>query len=110
MLDAAAAGKTAPEDFWKFLGPHAPELSRVARMLLVIPPASASSERVFSAAGLLWTPHRSKLLNDRVRKLLFIYFNRRALKRDGAVRDAEDWVSFEEWLDSIEEAGASSPS
>jgi hypothetical protein len=37
-----------------------------------------------------------------VRKLLFIYFNRKALLRDGAAVQADDFAAFEEWLDSLE--------
>lgn len=87
-----------PELFWRDLTQHAPELSRVACMLLVIPPASATSERLFSAVGQVWAPHRSRLINARVNKLLFIYFNSRALARDGATRDADDFAAFAEWL------------
>lgn len=60
------------------------QLARIALMLLAISPSSASSERVYSAAGRLWEAERSRLTSERVRKLLFVYFNRRALLRRGA--------------------------
>ena len=95
-----------PEQFWKALEPQAPELSKLARMLLVIPPASASSERLFSAVGRVWDCSRSRLTNNRVRKLLFVYFNRKALLRDGQARDADDFAAFQEWMESIPEEQA----
>ena len=72
-------------------------------MLLVIPPASATSERVYSAVGRVWDPSRSRLTNSRVRKVLFVYFNRKALLRDGDARNADDFAAFQEWLESIPE-------
>lgn len=109
-IGASAAGLAAtrtegvtPEKFWQDLEPHVPELSTVARMLLVIPPASATSERVFSAVGRVWDPQRSRLTNTRVNKLLFIYFNSRALERDGSARDADDFAAFVSWLCSLPE-------
>ena len=91
----------SPVMFWKDISHSCAELSKVARMLLFIPPASATSERVFSAVGRVWDCSRSRMTSTRVRKLLFIYFNSKALSRDGAVRDAEDFAKYQEWLDSI---------
>lgn len=50
-VKATLVGKpaVAPEVFWKNLQPHCPELAPVAQMLLVIIPASATSERVYSS-------------------------------------------------------------
>jgi hypothetical protein len=91
----------APETFWADVQHSCAELSKVACMLLSIPPASATSERVFSAVGQVWDTGRSRMTSKRVRKLLFIYFNRKALSRDGAVRDAEDFAAYVQWLDSV---------
>jgi hypothetical protein len=102
-VQATVSHQVLPEDFWKSLEQQAPELSKVARMLLVIPPASATSERVYSAVGRVWDPSRSRLTNSRVRKLLFVYFNRKALLRDGDARNADDFAAFQEWLESIPE-------
>jgi hypothetical protein len=92
-----------PEVFWRDLKPHCPELSKVAQMLLAIPPASATSERVYSSVGNVWSSKRSRMTNSRVKKLLFIYFNRRALQRDGAAREADDLAAFADWLESLDE-------
>lgn len=48
-------------------------------------------------------PSCSRLTNNRVRKLLFEYFNRKALLRDGDARNADDFAAFQEWLESIPE-------
>uniref|UniRef100_A0A383W273 HAT C-terminal dimerisation domain-containing protein n=1 Tax=Tetradesmus obliquus TaxID=3088 RepID=A0A383W273_TETOB len=101
---AVAATQTAgvaPETFWTDISHSCAELSEVARMLLSIPPSSATSERVFSAVSQVWDTGRSCMASARVRKLLFIYFNRKALSRDGAVRDAEDFAAYVKWLDSL---------
>lgn len=95
---AATRQGVTPEVFWADIAAHVPELSTVARRLLVIPPASATSERLFSAVGQVWDSQRSRLTNARVNKLLFIYFNSRALERNGASRDATDWQAFVDWL------------
>ncbi len=76
-----------------------PELSKVAQQLLCVPPSSATSERVYSCVARVWCDLRSRLTHERVQKLLYIYFNRRALKRDGAA--ADDWEEFEEWLCNV---------
>uniref|UniRef100_A0A383W2G9 HAT C-terminal dimerisation domain-containing protein n=1 Tax=Tetradesmus obliquus TaxID=3088 RepID=A0A383W2G9_TETOB len=81
---AVAATQTAgvaPETFWTDISHSCAELSEVARMLLSIPPSSATSERVFSAVSQVWDTGRSCMASARVRKLLFIYFNRKALSR-----------------------------
>lgn len=110
LLDTVRHG-VSPEGFWQHLGElgHAFELSQIAHKLLTIPPSSASSERLFSAVGRLWDASRCRLKDHRVRKLLFIYFNRRALLRDGAARSADDFDAFVEWLASIPDATPSPP-
>jgi hypothetical protein len=100
-LQSTITGGVSPEMFWKERQQHAPELAKVALMVLTIPPASASSERVFSAVGRIWDTSRTRLATQRVRKMLYIYFNRKALLRDGAVRSADDFAAFQEWLESI---------
>ena len=47
-------------------------------------------------------------MHDQVQQLggsffSFIYFNRKALLRDGAAVDADDFAAFEEWLFSLSE-------
>jgi hypothetical protein len=102
-VESTRAGGVRPEQFWRDVKPHAPELAEVAQVLLAIPPASATSERVYSAVGRVWGTSRSRLTNTRVRKLLFIYFSRKALLRDGAAVDADDFAAFEQWLTSLDD-------
>ncbi|KAL0879444.1 hypothetical protein ABMA27_003195 [Loxostege sticticalis] len=54
----------------------------IARHFLVTPPTSVPSERVFSGAGLIYTPHRSRLEGEKASKLLFLKFNIPLLKFD----------------------------
>lgn len=50
-VEATRTGGVKPEAFWLDLKPHAPELAHVSQMLLIIAPASATNERVYSAVG-----------------------------------------------------------
>ena len=52
----------------------------VVRQYLVTPPTSVPSERMFSGAGLLYTPHRNRLEGEKASKLLFLKFNIPLLK------------------------------
>ena len=78
-------------------------------LVLCLFPHAATSERVYSAVGRVWDPSRSRLTNSRVRKLLFVYFNRKALLRDGDARNADDFAAFQEWLESIPEEQQQQP-
>lgn len=93
-----AAKSMPPTLVWRDVESTCPELSAAAQLLLAIPPTTASSERVFSNVGYLWSDMRSRLSPQRLRKLLYIYFNRRALMRDGSARGAEEFERFDEWL------------
>jgi hypothetical protein len=57
---ATQAAGVEPETFWADISHSCAELSKVARMLLSIPPASATSERVFSAVCQVWDTGRSR--------------------------------------------------
>jgi len=98
-VEAVRKGAVSPGVFWKSIKQRCPELSTVAQMLLCVPPSSASSERVYNSVARVWSDLRSRLTHDRVQKLLYIYFNKRALQRDGAA--AYDWEEFQEWLCNV---------
>ena len=74
------AGKTDTLAWWKQHAAELPILSGVARSCLATPPTSASSERTFSASGLVITDRRYNLDSDKADKLVFIMQNYSALE------------------------------
>jgi hypothetical protein len=74
------AGKTDTLAWWKQHAAELPILSGVARSWLATPPTSASSERAFSASGLVITDRRYNLDSDKADKLVFIMQNYSALE------------------------------
>jgi len=61
-----------PLKWWREHCKHMPLLSEVARKVLCIPATSASSERLFSTAGLTVTDKRSRLTGANVGRLVFL--------------------------------------
>uniref|UniRef100_A0A803T1F2 HAT C-terminal dimerisation domain-containing protein n=1 Tax=Anolis carolinensis TaxID=28377 RepID=A0A803T1F2_ANOCA len=61
-----------PLAYWASREHMWPDLSYVARQFLSCPPTSVQSERVFSLAGDVVTPHRSLLDPQTVEKLVFL--------------------------------------
>ena len=74
------AGKTDTLAWWKQHAAKLLILSGVARSWLTTPPTSASSERAFSASGLVITDRRYNLDGDKADKLVFIMQNYSALE------------------------------
>jgi Protein of unknown function (DUF 659)/hAT family C-terminal dimerisation region len=64
-----------------------PDLTALARHALSVAPTTGAAERNWSAFGFIHCKRRNRLLNDRVEKLIFIYWNLRMLK---AVPDFPD--------------------
>uniref|UniRef100_A0A803TXD9 HAT C-terminal dimerisation domain-containing protein n=1 Tax=Anolis carolinensis TaxID=28377 RepID=A0A803TXD9_ANOCA len=64
-----------PLAYWASREHMWPDLSHVARQFLSCPPTSVQSERVFSLAGDVVTPHRSLLDPQTVEKLVFLKAN-----------------------------------
>ena len=62
-------------DFWRDHEKSFPLLARVARMFFGIPVTSASSERLFSAAGNVISSARTLLATERAEQLIFIHDN-----------------------------------
>ena len=61
--------------YWKSQEKVLPLLSRFARRYFGIPVSSASSERLFSAAGNVITENRTLLSTDRAEQLIYIHDN-----------------------------------
>uniref|UniRef100_A0A803THY3 BED-type domain-containing protein n=1 Tax=Anolis carolinensis TaxID=28377 RepID=A0A803THY3_ANOCA len=64
-----------PLAYWASRDHMWPDLSHVARQFLSCPPTSVQSERVFSLAGDVVTPHRSLVDPQTVEKLVFLKAN-----------------------------------
>jgi hypothetical protein len=62
-------------DYWKSKETDFPLLARVAKKYYGIPITSASSERLFSAAGNVITSSRTLLNTDKAEQLIFIHDN-----------------------------------
>lgn len=69
------ANDVNPLTWWKVNEHKYGLLFSIARQYLVTPPTSVPSERMFSGAGLLYTPHRNRLEGEKASKLLFLKFN-----------------------------------
>lgn len=61
--------------FWKSNESVTPLLAKLARAILCIPASSASSERLFSAAGKIITPQRTNISAARAQELIYISEN-----------------------------------
>ena len=64
-----------PPSFWKLKESEYPILAQLARKLYSVPATSAPVERVFSQAGKILTPSRSRLLPQNFETLLFLKLN-----------------------------------
>jgi hypothetical protein len=70
VLDFKVGG--SPLEWWKHASPRFPGLAQLARRILCIPATSATSERLFSQAGLTVSKLRNRLSDDHVTMLLFL--------------------------------------
>jgi KRAB domain-containing zinc finger protein len=61
--------------FWKANKASVPTLAKFARSILCIPASSASSERLFSAAGKIISSSRTKISSSRAEQLIYINQN-----------------------------------
>lgn len=73
-----------PLKWWSFHCLQFPLLSALARRVLCIPATSASSERIFSEAGLVVSKKRTNLRSDNVKELIFLKHN---------MPIADEWVA-----------------
>ena len=109
-LRAAKTGDLPALPFWRKHsrnpGSDFHVLATVATALLSIVPSGASVERTFSAFGNVWCDRRSRLNSERVRKLVYIYVNHKAMLREGDARDADSLSAFKAWMRSMDPDGA----
>lgn len=75
--------KEDPVARWKKLTTSLPMLTRVARKWLAVPASSASSERMFSSAGLTISKKRTRLGPERAATLVFLKTAWPVLERHG---------------------------
>jgi hypothetical protein len=72
---------TEPLQWWASNGGSFPTLAKIARKYLTIQATSASSERLFSTAGMILSPHRSRLQPEPARELICLHNWLRALEK-----------------------------
>ena len=73
---------SSPLSWWKLHCGHLPHLQKVAILLLSLPGSSGAVERSFSMLDFIHSSLRNRLDPAVREKLLYIYFNIRALHRD----------------------------
>ena len=69
-----------PFKWWKANRHQFPMLARAAQVFLTAPPTSTHSEQLFSSAGVVFEPKRSRLSGSKAEMLLFIKYNLCLLK------------------------------
>ena len=79
MGEKVASRSTLPLTWWKENATKYPRLAKIARCILGIPATSATSERIFSTAGLTATKLRSCLKPSNVDALVFLNKNSKLL-------------------------------
>lgn len=87
MQLAATGLKINPLETWKQWSKGMPLLGEVARKWLAVPASSASSERVFSSAGLTISKKRTKLGAERAATLVFLKTAWPTLQKSGVLYD-----------------------
>ncbi|XP_023219004.1 zinc finger BED domain-containing protein 4-like [Centruroides sculpturatus] len=71
-----------PLKYWEINSKKFGGLSHMARTYLSSPATSVPSEQFFSAAGIIYDPHRNRLLGDKAAKLLFLKYNLQLINFD----------------------------
>jgi len=66
-----------PLAWWKSQASDFPHVARAARTVLSIPASSAPAECIFSKAGKIFRPERSRLKTEKSEQLVFIKYNKR---------------------------------
>ena len=83
-LNWNAAYNIDPVLWWQSLFSSSyPELTALAKWALCIAPTTGAAERNWSAFGHIYSKKRNRLLNERVNKLVYIYWNLQIKERIG---------------------------
>ena len=75
-----ASSSEDPILFWRIYEGASPELIKLATLALSIAPTSGSAEQNWSTFGFIHSKSRNRLTNERVEKLVYIYWNQRIRK------------------------------
>ena len=81
IADPVQWWEVCKEVWWEDYGDDMPQLMDASIRVLTVPPTASGGERNWSAFAHIWGKKRGRLLLNRVYKLVYIYFNQRALKR-----------------------------
>ena len=86
--DDASFKTMSPRAWWQLNGSRWPKLQKIALRAFAVGTSSSTSERNFSTFGHLWTQRANSLDFSTILKLVFCYYNIRALQkcRDGTHR------------------------
>ncbi len=71
-----------------------------------MPATAAACERNWSVWAHIWSRKRNLLKPDRVAKLVYVYFNRRALIRYNTVPTATEWEELVQYMEEMDDAEA----
>ena len=71
---------TEISSFWSGNRFDLPKLAHLVYNILCVPASSSPIERVFSAAGIIFRPHRARMAYSTLQCLVFLKVNRRLLK------------------------------
>ena len=69
-------------DWWRRNQARFPNLAKLALRYLHIPASSAPVERLFSVAGKVFRPERTRMTDKHLETILFLYCNRKFLPKD----------------------------
>ena len=90
-----------PFQYWTIYGRNDfPMLQKIALRIFNVPISNASSERAWSTFDFIHTKKRNRLLNEKVKKLVFIYTNSALLDSDdpidylvAPINSDSDWIN-----------------
>lgn len=100
--NAATAPAMSLPSFWKAAAMTAPAVAALARSVLAIPASTIDVESLFSTAGNITSPHRSRLTPRLAERLILLNcWSRSDPSVRVAVPEAEDPTQDEEWVEGL---------
>lgn len=81
--------------WWENWGGTLPELRELAMRVLAAPVGAGAGERNWSTYGFIVDQRRNRLAVDRARKLVFVHFNIRLLRKVRAVDYHSEYFAWE---------------